>query len=285
MITELTEHQTRMMPTYVDKWTTIGMDCTRIDHDASTAAVNNMYTNVDLDPPKVIRFANGPHEGFAIYQEYGGNTINDFLNGIMFGQHEAQWLSFYDFFRTELNLKNLDKVLALNEVAKTCGWVYCAREIAIVMDRPLHVKMDDQNRLHCENGPAILYGDGCKVYAWHGVRIPGEWIENKQSLTASKALKVDNIEQRRAACEILGWANILKQLKSKVIDKDEDPMIGTLVMVNIPDIGKEKFLMVVCGTGREFAIPVPPDMNTALEANAWTYGLNPEDLRDLEVRT
>jgi len=62
-------------------------------------------------------------------------------------------------------------------------------------------------------------------------------------------------------------------------------MIGTLLEVDIPDIGNEKFLRVLCGTGREFAIPVPPNMKTALEANAWTYGLEGNLLRDLEVRT
>ena len=55
--------------------------------------------------------------------------------------------------------------------------------------------------------------------------------------------------------------------------------------LDIPDIGREKFLKVKCGTGREFAIPVPPDMKTALEANAWTYAIEPDVLRMLEVRT
>lgn len=285
MITELTQKQIDMMPTYVDKWITIGMDCERIDKIAARAAVNAMYKNVDLNEPKVIQFADGPTHGFNIYKDMGGTNINDFLNGIMFGQHEAQWLSFYDFFRVEVGVKNLEKVIALNEVAKTCGWVYCAREIAIVMDKPLYVKMDDQNRLHCESGPAIEYVDGTKIYGWHGVRVPANWIEDKSSLTAHAALTVENVEQRRAACEILGWNNILKELDAKTLDVDEDPMIGTLVEVDIPEIGRERFLKVLCGTGREFAIPVPPDVHTALEANAWTYGMNPADLRDLEVRT
>jgi len=105
-------------------------------------------------------------------------------------------------------------------------------------------------------------------------------------LTSQEALKVSNMEQRRAACEILGWAKILKELNATVIDQDEDPMIGTLVEVDIPEVGKEKFLKVLCGTGREFAIPVPPDMKTALQSNAWSFNLkSPDDLRDLEIRT
>jgi hypothetical protein len=82
------------------------------------------------------------------------------------------------------------------------------------------------------------------------------------------------------------WFVKLQECAEKnMIDKDEDPQIGTLLLVNIPDVGKEQFLHVLCGTGREFAIPVPPTVKTALEANAWTYGVDPEVLRDLEFRT
>ncbi len=103
-------------------------------------------------------------------------------------------------------------------------------------------------------------------------------------MTPAIALTWKNIEQRRCACEILGWINILKELKAKTIEKDEDPQIGELVEVTIPDIGKEKFLRVECGTGREFAMPVPPEMKTALEANAWTWGLEAYQYQP-EVRT
>ena len=78
---------------------------------------------------------------------------------------------------------------------------------------------------------------------------------------------------------------MLEQLDAKVIDEDEDPMIGTLLEVNLPGVGSEMFLKVLCGTGRTFALPVPPDMKTALEANCWTYGFTQGELRDLEVRT
>ena len=93
------------------------------------------------------------------------------------------------------------------------------------------------------------------------------------------------LEQRRAAFEILGWSVIIDQLGGKTVDADPNPEIGALVQVTIPDIGKEQFLRVRCGTGRDFALPVPPNMKTARQANAWTYGFdNPEDYQ-LEVRT
>ena len=56
-----------------------------------------------------------------------------------------------------------------------------------------------------------------------------------------------------------------------MINKDDDDEIGTLLEVDLPDSGKERFLVVTCGTGRKgIALPVPRDMQTALQANSWT---------------
>jgi hypothetical protein len=131
----------------------------------------------------------------------------------------------------------------------------------------------------------MLYRDGWTLWHWHGVSVPPEWITDRASLTADIALKHDNIEQRRAACEIIGWARILDELKAKTIDKDADPEIGELLLVSLPDAPREKFLRVRCGTGRYFAIPMPSHVKTALEGNAWSYGIEPDLLKNKEFRT
>jgi hypothetical protein len=129
-----------------------------------------------------------------------------------------------------------------------------------------------------------MYPDGWSIYAWHGVRVPREWIEDK-SITAEQALKQDNVELRRVACEIVGWDRILNDLDIKIINVDPDPQIGTLVEVNLPDAPRERFLRVLCGTGRTFVIPVPNHVQTALEANAWTYDIPTDLLKQKEHRT
>jgi hypothetical protein len=183
--------------------------------------------------------------------------------------------------------------LRLNEHQKYSAWEQCTihggfrvlhHEFCIVSDFPEILKVDDQNRPHCSDGPSHKWRDGWSLYHWHGVRIPDEWIAKKGFLTAEIALKEPNAERRRAACEMLGWNAILHALDAKVIDED-DADIGTLVEVNIPDVGKERFLRVKCGTGREFALPVPPTMQTALEAQSWTWGLDPVSFTKPEVRT
>ena len=176
-------------------------------------------------------------------------------------------------------------------IQSACLW-YPHADFIMVCERPsvIHRELSNptvtrgsgSHRLHCPNGPAVAW-DGWGVYSWHGVLIPGEWVEGKPP-TAAKALNWPNIEQRRAACEILGWAKILEQLKAKVIDKDPDEEIGTLLEVNLPGSGKERFLSVKCGTGRRFVIPVEKSCKTARQANAWTWGLGAKDYQP-EVRT
>lgn len=285
MIESLTPAQEAQLSVYRDKWLAIGLSTDRVDPDAATAAVNLMYKCGGAKPPSEIRFVDGPLAAIKVLKEYGVSDSNAVLNNSVYGCQEAHWLGFYDYFEDVCGIDLGDKIDGLKEVARTCGWVTTYEHLAVVQDRPLLVKFDDEKRLHCEDGPAIKYADGTEVYAWHGVRVPGEWFNNRDSLTPQKALTWENVEQRRAACEILGWVNILAELKSKVIDEDDDPQIGTLLEVNIPDIGKERFLKVKCGTGRTFALPVPPTMKTALEANAWTFDINPDIIANLEIRT
>ena len=148
------------------------------------------------------------------------------------------------------------------------------------------VHRDEQNRLHCSDGPAVIF-DNTQInrYFWHGAEIPRVWIEKPGHLTVFLALSQENIERRQAACDIIGWTKILNEIHFEIIDQDGDPEIGELIEATIPGtIGRQRFLRVRCGTGRNFVLVVPPDINTALAANAWTYDIDPEVFRP-EVRT
>ena len=61
-------------------------------------------------------------------------------------------------------------------------------------------------------------------------------------------------------------------------------MVGELLEVDLPNSPDEHFLKVLCGTGREFVLPVHPGARTALEANARTYRMKPSEYRKLEAR-
>jgi len=166
------------------------------------------------------------------------------------------------------------------------GYRVMHEEFCIVSDFPEVLKVDDQNRPHCETGPSHRWRDGWSLYHWHGVKIPAEWIENKKSLDAKTALTWQNIEQRRAALEIVGWNNVLRELKARVIDEHPDPACGSLVEVQLPDLEKpSRFIRAQCGTKREFAIGVPPEIKTVTAAQAWLTGLPESQFEYPSIRT
>jgi hypothetical protein len=285
-IEKLTPEQEAAMPKYVEKWMKIGLNTDPVDMPKAIEAVKLAYKNAGLKEPTKFYHAKSPLDAVRVIQELDpSQTKQDIFNSMLYGAHSASWLSFYDFFYTECGVEEAGKLLGLIELAKHSGWFNAYEDVVVFQDRPEVIKLDENDRLHAEFGPAVAYRDGYKIYSWHGVTIPAEWIEEKDKLSAKTALTWTNMEQRRAACEILGWAKILKDLKAKVINEDADPQIGTLVEVELPELGREKFLKVLCGTGREFAIPVPPEMKTALQANAWTYDIPADVMKMLEVRT
>lgn len=193
------------------------------------------------------------------------------------GNMWSSWTCYLSAFRDILGLRLpvYEKYKAWEDCAIEGGLRIMHDEFCIVSDRPEILKIDEQHRPHCADGPSHRWRDGWSLYHWHGTSIPSEWVTGRPP-SAQEALTWPNIEQRRAACEIVGWSKILKQLSARVIDEDTDPMIGTLLEVDLPDVGTERFLRVRCGTGREFALPVDPQCKTARQANLASFRL-PDD--------
>ena len=191
------------------------------------------------------------------------------------GNFWSGWDSFLSFFKDVVKLDiDYSKYKYWQMASEHGSYRIMHHEFCIVSDRPRVLKVDDQNRPHCETGPYIQWADGMGLFAWHGTMIPKEWILDKKSITPEIALKWENAEQRRCAMEIIGWNNMLTLMGAKLIDKDEDDTVGQLYEVNHTALGgKCKFLRMYCPTGRWFAEPVPPEMKTALQANSWGWGL------------
>ncbi len=282
-IEKLTPEQEARIPEYRDKWLKIGLSTEPLDFDKAKEAAIRAYEAAGLKAPEHFFHFRSPMEAAKEIAEMGGISLSDARSSMVYGCHDAGFLSFYSFFGDVCGVEDCEKLRPLMDLAEHCGWWSPFENAVIFQDRPSVIKMDERNISHCEDGPAIEYRDGFSVYCWHGVRFPGEWL-SEGGLTPQKALSEENLELRRVACEILGWSTILRQLNAVTIDANESAEIGELLEVDIPDIGREKFLRVMCGTGREFAIPVPPEMKTAHQANAWTYGIDTHEYEP-EVRT
>lgn len=284
-IDKLTAEQEALMPVYKDKWIKIGLATGPVDFENAKAAAIKAYELAGLAKPTRFYVADGPIHAIEIIKGLAPELkVEDIFTEMLYGNHEAAWLSFYDYAREVLKVKECDTLEGLFDIAKCSGWLSCYEDTVVFQSRPSIIALDDEDRLHSSTGPAIAYPDETEIYCWHGQQIPREWIMEKEKLTPQIALKWPNIETRRCACEIIGWDKIIQSLEGTVVDHDADPEIGTLIEVDMPDIGKERYLHCECGTGRWFYIPVPPTVKTAIEAQAWIWELPPDGYTVPEVR-
>lgn len=274
-IESLTKEQEALLDVYAQKWIKIGLCTDPIDRPVLEAAITRLYEYRGYKAP----------ETFEYYDGFKEADMKKFPQlSLWGGQMSAHWLGFQEFFLDQFGIAPESAYLI--DVAKAGGFVHFETDKCVIVERPEVIKMNDQNVLHCENGPAIRFKDGFEVYMWNGTRVPKDWIMNKADLDPAIALNHENIEMRRIAAEIIGWNIVLEKMNYRVIDEDADAEIGTLLEVNIPDVGTERFLRVMCGTKREFAMPVPPTTKTAMEAQAWMLGFDSvEEFMPPEIRT
>ena len=162
-------------------------------------------------------------------------------------------------------------------------------EFCIVSDFPEFIKMDENNEPHCEVGPSHKWRDGVAFYFWHGVQVPGHWIENPDGVDPQEVLACKNVEQRAAGISILGMAKMLDKLEHELIDSDIDPAHGDLIKVRLPDLPDPVFyLKAECPRNGTIMEPVNAsemDELTVLAAQAWRVGIPASEFIYPTVRT
>lgn len=138
-----------------------------------------------------------------------------------YGQHDANWLAFYDYFNEVVGLKEQTKALkGWWTIAKSAGWVLPCNNVCFIAERPVSVHLDEENRLHNYDEPAMLYPDGWGVYYMHGVRVPAEYVLTKAEDIDSKAvLELNNEEQKMVIIDKVGLTNFMGKVDHKVISE------------------------------------------------------------------
>ena len=68
------------------------------------------------------------------------------------------------------------------DIARSSGMWWPFEHAAIMSDRPAELHVNEQKLLHREDGPAVTYRDGWRVYAWNGKAVPERWIMQTESV-------------------------------------------------------------------------------------------------------
>ena len=209
-----------------------------------------------------------------------GESVGDQTWRAIYGQHDANWLGFYEFFSEACGVESADRLRGLSEVAQSAGWWWAFEGAVILTERPLVLTRDTEGRLHNEVGPALLYPDGTGVWAWHGTRLPQHWVEERETLDPTEVLRAENVEQRAAGSALLGWPRMAAKLDRKIIDGDPESDLGALVELTMPGLSRPgRFLQARCPRNGIICegVPYVSDIDglpieTALAAQAWRIG-------------
>jgi hypothetical protein len=119
----------------------------------------------------------------------------------------------------------------------------------------------------------VAYPDGWGFYAWHGVQVSERVILAPDTLTREDFLGEPNLEVRRVIQERMG-----EQFVPALGRILEIGPRGTLYEVHLPSDDPEqvaRYLQVQdASTPRQYFLRVPPWVESAAEAVAWSFGLS-----------
>jgi len=152
------------------------------------------------------------------------------------------------------------------------GFRYLHQDFCIVTDYPESIKMDAQNRPHCEDGPSHRWRDGFSLWYWHGLGIPGWIIEDPKSITVAKITAESNAEIRRVMIEKMGTGEYLFQIGATIIHADISHGLPRALMRD--SFGNQYLYGSDNSTGRIYAMPVAMDAMTCRQAHESICGFD-----------
>lgn len=153
------------------------------------------------------------------------------------------------------------------------GWHrYMQPEFCIVSDTPDLISKDEQNRAHSATGPCLRWRDGDAAFSVNGVSVPRYVIEAPERITLDDIRGTSHAEVQRIKIDQYGRARYLRDLNAEVIDHDIYHGSPRALLAT-PD-GRRYLYGTDGGTGRQYAMPVPRDAKTCVEAHTAIAGFD-----------
>lgn len=200
------------------------------------------------------------------------------------GNHlSVGWLANHDLARElGVDYAELEPLLdALIDLSSAGSW-WAFDDFAVLNERPSALRLDEARRLHAPDEPAVAYGADWWLFAWHGTLVPRRVVDIR---LMRPGLIVDepNAELRRMMLERYGLARFRRDARARLMHEDH---WGRLWRVRVPDDEPITTVEVVNatpepdGSVRHYELRVPPAMQTAVQAVAWTFGMSPAEYEE-----
>lgn len=187
---------------------------------------------------------------------------------------------------------------AYSRLLKAGAWAAWLRDDGNydILKAPETIELNDEDQLHCEDGPALAWANGDAYYFWNGIHVPREVAVEPEALTVEVIETEENAERRRVMMERYGVEAFFEDADAVLVDQDEDQAGNERQLFAWgEELGSRDewtqmhsfrrrqridccVVKVTCpSTGREFTLQVPPDVESCQDAIAWTFDKEPEE--------
>jgi hypothetical protein len=177
----------------------------------------------------------------------------------------------------------------LLDLAGSAGPWWARDGLAIICERPIVARFDERGRLHSTDGPALRWSDGFEIWALGGVTVPSWMVERPEDIQLQDIRGAENVEVRRELIDLFGTARYLREIGASEESRDEYGRLWRWTE-SVPSFWSRwgtndqvhKVVEVLNstpepdGSRRTYFLHVPPDVTSAREAVAWTFGLRAE---------
>ena len=310
-IENLTEAQRVKFKYYVEKWTKIGLSTDPANRSEAENGIKKAYQIAEKKPPKIVWCGSPFSQGLTraiIFRSKDseiqlgkslkvsvwnsvrdsvaksvwasvGASVRDSVRDSVYGQQEASWLAFYEYFKEICGLDSqTQKLSGIWQISKNAGWWLPHENLCWISERPNILHRDTQGRLHKDGDFALRYPDGWGIYAWHGVRLPRQYGSIRSERWQSEwLLKETNAELRRALIQGIGYSRLCKELQAESLDSWREYEL--LKLGKTIDVEPVVMIKMTCpSTGLIHAHRVPQEIKTAREAISWVnQEIDPEE--------
>ena len=168
------------------------------------------------------------------------------------------------------------------------GFRVMHEKFCIVSEFPEILKVNANNRPHCETGPSHRWKDGFEIYHLNGIRVP-KWLvmTDAGKIDPKLALTEKNVDVQREIIRKVGAERILKATNAKCLNIFVDRHknggnVYKLMKMKLGNSINRKYLYYEHASlpGVWYAQPVPPETKKALHARAWMLRI--AELKELE---
>jgi hypothetical protein len=291
-ISELTPEQQELHDRLRDEYMEHGWSSEPSDRPAAEQAMIDIYSSLGKEPPKFVWF-DSPHQALdTIYESTGQREDLSGFDGGM----DAPWVLFYKFLCHII--PNSDDLLddtvrlqldAYDRLVRSSGPCWPYQNYCLMSERPVRAERDDNQLLHSDDGPALEYRDGTKIYAINGVQFEDQelgeiaverpWELTLQMIEDQDSEDIRTILQQRWCYEELdgagdrvgfGYGRYLEEIGARQIHEDVYQAYGDTVLMRAlleTEDGRRFLMCTDSSTDRVYYLRVDDQSQTCEQAH------------------